>query len=96
MAGSGAPDLTAEQKRWAFFGSTLFLTAVGFLGFAVAKGVMLAFAIGWVILQAFGYVGSLSRAKGDFAHPLFKSQVMIHLVVLGLLVALVLKGPPGT
>ena len=94
MAGE-APDLTAEQNRWAFFGSTLFLTAVGFLGYAVAEGVMLAFAIGWVVLQVFGYAGSLSRAKGDFAHPLFKSQVMIHFVVLGLLVALVLRGPPG-
>jgi hypothetical protein len=30
---------------------------------------------------------------GDFAHPLFKSQVMIHVVVLGLLVALILRGP---
>ncbi|MEQ8410919.1 MAG: pyridoxal phosphate biosynthetic protein [Erythrobacter sp.] len=95
MAGE-APELTAEQKRWAFFGSTLFLTAVGFLGYAVAEGVMLAFAIGWVVLQVFGYAGSLSRAKGDFAHPLFKSQVMIHFVVLGLLVALVLRGPPGS
>ncbi|QIQ86670.1 pyridoxal phosphate biosynthetic protein [Erythrobacter sp.] len=95
MAGRSPHELTAEQSRWAFFGATLFLTAVGFLGYAVAKGVILPFAIGWVVLQVFGYAGSLSRAKGDFAHPLFKSQVMIHVVVLGLLVALILRGPPA-
>lgn len=95
MPGDPPPELTGEQKRWAFFGSTLFLTAVGFCGYAVAKGVMLAFAIGWVILQAFGYAGSLRAGGGDFAHPLFKSQVMLHFVVLGLLSAIILRGPPA-
>ncbi|MBV7259538.1 pyridoxal phosphate biosynthetic protein [Erythrobacter crassostreae] len=91
MDTSDAPDLTPEQKRWAFFGSTLFLTSVGFLGFAFAEGFMLTFAIGWVALQIFGYVGALKMANGEIAHPLFKSQVVMHGLVLGLLTALFIR-----
>ena len=93
MDTSQAPELTGEQKRWAFFGSTLFLTAVGFLGFALAEGAMLTFAIGWVMLQIFGFSGALKFGKGDFAHPLFKSQVFLHLIALFLLLALIFRGP---
>lgn len=88
-------DLTSEQKRWAFGAATLFLTAIGLAGYAIQSGTLVAFAIGWVILQAFGYAGSLKRAKGDMAHPLFKGQVLVHFVVLGLLMAIILKGPPA-
>ncbi len=91
MDTSQAPELTSAQKRWAFFGSTLFLTAVGFLGVAFAEGLMMPFAIGWVVLQMFGYVGALKLGEGDFAHPLFKSQVLLHAVVLGLLIALFVR-----
>lgn len=87
-----AHDLPPEQKRWAFFAAALFLTAIGFLGFAIAEGAMLTFAFGWVALQVLGFVGAISITKGDFAHPLFKAQVMVHLVALGLLVALFLRG----
>lgn len=90
MASEDLPELTSDQKLWAFGAATLFLSAVGFLGFSIHSGVMRPFAIAWVALQIFGYVGALKRAKGDFAHPLFKSQVMIHVVILGLLVALIL------
>jgi small multidrug resistance pump len=85
-------ELAPAQKRWAAMAAALFLVAIGFLGFAFAEGAMLTFALGWVVLQAVGYVGALSITKGDFAHPLFKAQVMIHLVALGLLVALILRG----
>ncbi len=88
------PDLTGEQKRWAFFAAALFLIAVGFLGYALQAGAMLPFAIGWVALQIFGYVGALKFAKGDFASPLFKSQVMLHIIALMLLAALVFRGQP--
>jgi len=84
------PDLSPEQRIWAFAAAALFLGAIGFLGFALANGVMQPFAIGWVALQIFGYVGSLKRSDGDFAHPLFKSQVMLHVIALGLLIALIL------
>ncbi|QUL39226.1 pyridoxal phosphate biosynthetic protein [Erythrobacter sp. JK5] len=86
------PELTGEQKRWAFGAVALFLLAVCFLGFALNAQVLVPFAIGWVALQIFGYVGSLKFANGDFASPLFKSQVMLHVVALTLLVTLILKG----
>lgn len=95
MSGLPPAQLTAEQKRWAFGAASLFLTAIGLLGYAIQSGTLAPFAVGWVVLQAFGYTGALKRAKGDLAHPLFKSQVLVHFVVLGLLVALILKGPPA-
>lgn len=87
MSEPDLPALTAEQKRWAFGAAALFLLAIGFLGFALGTGVMRVFAVGWLALMIFGYVGAIRVAKGDFAHPLLKSQVMLHLMALGLLVA---------
>ena len=85
------PALTGEQKRWAFAAAALFLLAVGFLGFALNAQVMVVFAVGWLALMIFGYVGALKMAKGDFAHPLFKSQVMLHVIALALLAAVVMR-----
>jgi hydrogenase/urease accessory protein HupE len=85
------PALTSEQKRWAFGAAALFLVAIGFLGFALSQRVMMVFAVGWVALMIFGFVGAIRIAKGDFAHPLFKAQVMLHVVALGLLVAVVIR-----
>ena len=85
MTDQPLPDLTRDQKIWAFLAAALFLGAVGFLGFALNTGVMRPFAIGWIALQIFGYVGALKFAKGDFAHPLFKSQVMLHIIAVALL-----------
>jgi hypothetical protein len=85
------PTLTGEQKRWAFGAAALFLLAVGFLGFALNTGVMRVFAVGWVALMIFGFVGALKMAKGDFAHPLFKSQVMLHVIAVALLVAVIAR-----
>lgn len=91
MAEPDLPPLTGEQKRWAFAAAALFLLAVGFLGFALNAQVMVVFAVGWIALQIFGFAGALKMAKGDFASPLFKSQVMLHVVAVGLLVAVILK-----
>lgn len=91
MSEPDLPTLTGEQKRWALGAAGLFLLAVGFLGFALNAQVMVVFAVGWVALQIFGYVGALKAAKGDFASPLFKSQVMLHVIALGLLVAVILR-----
>lgn len=86
MPAEELPELAREQKVWAFSAAALFLAAIGFLGYSAKAGVMMPFAIGWVALQIFGYVGALKMAKGDFAHPLFKSQVLLHVIGAGLLV----------
>jgi hypothetical protein len=86
MAGEELPELSGAQKVWAFAAAALFLAAVTFLGYSLNKGVLQPFAIGWVALQIFGFVGALKFANGDFAHPLFKSQVILHIIALALLV----------
>lgn len=91
MASNAPPPLTPAQKGWALGAAALFLIAVTFLGFALSRRVLVAFAIGWVALQIFGYVGALKFANGDFAHPLFKSQVMLHIVGFGLLILAVTR-----
>jgi hypothetical protein len=85
------PALTGEQKRWAFGAAALFLLAVGFLGFALNTQVMVVFAVGWLALMIFGFAGALKFARGDFASPLFKSQVMLHVMALGLLAAVITR-----
>ena len=81
------PELTSQQKLWSLAAAVLFLSAIGFLGFALNTGVLRAFAVGWVVLQMFGYIGALRFAQGDPAHPLFKSQVMLHVIAATLLAA---------
>lgn len=91
MSEPDLPAVTGEQKRWAFGAAVLFLLSVGFLGFALNTGVMMVFAVGWIALMIFGFVGAIRIAKGDFAHPLFKAQVMLHVVAVGLLVAVIIR-----
>ena len=91
MAQSELPPLAPVQKLWAAAAAGLFLIAIGFLGFALGNGVMREFAVGWVALQIFGFVGALRIAKGDFAHPLFKAQVMLHVIAVALLVAVFIR-----
>lgn len=91
MATEELPELSRDQKIWAGTAAALFLGAIGFLGFSAQSGVMLPFAIGWVALQIFGFVGALKMAKGDFAHPLFKSQVILHVVAVILLAVVISK-----
>jgi hypothetical protein len=85
------PELSTAQKGWALGAALLFLAAIGFLGFALRTGIMSGFAIGWVALQIFGYVGALKFANGDFAHPLFKTQVVLHIMAVVLLAATISK-----
>lgn len=92
MAGEEPREPTREQTLWALAAAILFLIAMGLLGYALAAGAFLPFAIGWVVLQGFGYAGALRFAHGDLAHPLFKSQVMLHVLALALLFALVVRG----
>lgn len=82
-------DIPLAQKLWALAAAVLFLIAVLFLGFAFNTGIMLSFAVGWLLLMLFGYAGSLKFAKGDFTHPLFKTQVILHVIALMLLVVVI-------
>lgn len=91
MAEREHSTLTGEQQRWGLAASGLFLLAIGFLGFALNTGVMVVFAVGWVALQIFGFGGALRLAKGDFAHPLFKSQVILHVMAAALLASVIVR-----
>lgn len=82
---------TLAQKRWAIAAAIPFLLSLALLGYALAKQTFLAFAIGWPILQIFGYTMTLRIAKGDFNHVLVKGQVMLHVMALGLLVAVIAR-----
>jgi len=50
-----------------------------------------AFAVGWPILQIFGYAMTLRMAKGDPAHDLVKVQVVLHYIALVLLITLLVR-----
>ena len=91
MAQRERSTLTGKQQRWGLAAAGLFLLAIGFLGFALNTGVMVVFAVGWVALQIFGFGGALKIAKGDFAHPLFKAQVMLHVTAVALLAAVIMR-----
>ncbi len=89
--GKPAPEiaLTSKQKLWALAAVIPFLLSIGFLGYALNQKLVMVLAIAWPALQIFGYVGAISRAKGDFSHPLWISQVMIHWIALVLIGAIV-------
>ncbi|GMN02702.1 pyridoxal phosphate biosynthetic protein [Erythrobacter sp. MTPC3] len=87
-----APELSSSQRLWAFAAAALFLISIGFLGLSLNLGRMMPFAIGWTGFQIFGFVGALRIGKGDFTHPLFKSQVCLHALVFALVIALFLRG----
>lgn len=94
MTGESLPELTKSQKVAASAAAALFLLAVGFLGFSLANQILVPFAIGWVALQIFGYIGALKFANGDFSHPLFVNQVLLHVIALALLCMAILKALP--
>ena len=80
--------LTKRQKLWALAAAVPFLLSITLLGFAVSRQTLLAFAIGWPIIQLIGYAGSLRRTKGEIDHPLVKTQVMLHWMMLAILIAI--------
>lgn len=65
-----------------------FLLSLALLGFAISRQTFLAFAIGWPLFQVFGYGGSLSLAKGAIDHPLVKTQIVLHWMMLALVIAI--------
>ena len=86
-----ADTLSTSQKAWAAAAAAFFLVSLAWLGFAITTRSMMAFAIGWPLLQVVGYTGALRRAHGDTAHYLFKAQVILQFMVVCLVAALLLK-----
>ena len=68
-----------------------FLASMGLLGFALNTGALVTFAIFWPLIQIAGYIMSLRVAKGSLAHPMVTSQIALHWLMLGLVVALVVR-----
>ena len=85
------PQIPRDQKRWALAAAIPFLLSLALLGYALAKQLFLAFAVGWPLLQVFGYTMTLRMAKGDFSHVLVKTQVVLHYMVLALLLAVIVR-----
>ena len=68
-----------------------FLLSLALLGFAFSRQAFLAFAIGWPLFQVFGYGGSLKLAKGQLDHPLVKTQIVLHWMMLALVFAVLVS-----
>ncbi|EDL48995.1 hypothetical protein [Erythrobacter sp. SD-21] len=81
-------ELTRSAKLWALGAAIPFLLSILLLGFALSRQVLLAFAIGWPIIQIFGYWGSLKRSGGEIDHPLVKTQVMLHWMMFAILIGI--------
>ena len=84
-------DLSRRAKVWALGATIPFLISIALLGFAISRQTLLAFAIGWPIIQVIGYAGSLRRAKGEIDHPLVKTQVVLHWMMLVILIAILAR-----
>ncbi len=88
---SGQTQITKAQHFWLIAGAIPFLLSFFVLGLSLTTGALTAFAIGWLILQVFGYAMTLRMAKGDTSHDLVKVQVVLHYVALALLVTLLVR-----
>ena len=79
------------QHFWLIAGAIPFLLSIFLLGVSLNSGVLTAFAIGWPLLQVFGYTMTLRMAKGDPSHDLVKVQVVLHYIALILLVTTLVR-----
>ncbi|MBX7526298.1 pyridoxal phosphate biosynthetic protein [Qipengyuania vesicularis] len=84
-----AQSPSRADTLWALAAAIPFLLSIALLAYAVAQQAALAFAIGWPILQVIGYAGSLKRSGGTVDHPLVKSQVFIHWIMLVILIVMI-------
>ncbi len=88
---SGQVQITKAQHFWLIAGAIPFLLSFLVLGVSFSTGALTAFAVGWPILQIFGYAMTLRMAKGDPAHDLVKVQVVLHYIALVLLITLLVR-----
>lgn len=85
-------QVTSAQFGWFLAGALSFILSIALLGYSLWTGIALSFAILWPLLQIFGYGMALKMAKGDPAHYLVKTQVILHWMIVFLLAAMILRG----
>lgn len=85
-------EVSRAQLGWAFAAAIPFVLSIGLLGFAISTRTAISFAAFWPLLQIFGYVMTLKMAKGDPAHYLVKTQVILHWMIVLLLAAMLVRG----
>ena len=85
-------EVSRAQLGWAFAAVIPFVLSIGLLGFAISTRTAISFAAFWPILQIFGYGMTLKMAKGDPAHYLVKTQVILHWIIVLLLAAMLVRG----
>ena len=83
------PALSGKEQLWGLAAVIPFLLSIGLLAYAISQQASLAFAVGWPIIQVIGYTGSFKRSKGAIDHPLVKSQVFIHWMMLIILTVMI-------
>ncbi len=87
----GDRGLTKNEKIWALGAAIPFLVSLAVLGIALNRGAFLAFAIGWPLIQILFYAGAIRQAGGAIDHPLVKTQVMLHWMMLAFLIAILVR-----
>lgn len=88
---SASPNLPKGAGRVLALAVVPFLASIFLLGLSLQSGLMREFAIGWPLFQIFGYAITWNMTKGDVTQAVFKAQVAIHWVMLGLLVAVIVR-----
>ena len=81
-------DLSRRDKLLVLAAAVPFLASIGLLGFAFNTGALIAFASFWPLFQVAGYVWTLRMAKGALDHPLVKTQIVLHWMMLCIVAAL--------
>ncbi|MDA0820782.1 MAG: hypothetical protein O3C52_00100 [Proteobacteria bacterium] len=87
-------QVTQAQLGWFLTGALPFVLSIALLGYSLSTGVALSFAIFWPLLQIFGYGRTLKMTKGDPAHYLVTTQIILHWMIIFLLAAMILRGEP--
>lgn len=82
-------QVSRAQLSWFLAGAIPFVLSIALLGYSLSTGIALSFAILWPLLQIFGYSMTLKMAKGDPAHNLVKTQVILHWMIVFLLAAMI-------
>lgn len=88
----GTAQISRTQIFWFFAGAVPFVLSIALFGYSLSTRIALSFAILWPLLQIFGYGMTLKMAKGDPAHYLVKTQIILHWIIVILLAAMISRG----